>query len=347
LTKQQKYTPYTYRITFIPTGQHYYGSKTARGCHPDTFWKDYFTSSKIVDDLIEIHGKDSFSYEIRKTFNSKRPTLRWEKKVLTKLNVANNNNWLNQKISVFDNFIEDPMWVNHPLLNKDKLIEKNKLECFLKLGYIIGRCNNYMTEEWHQNRSIQNTGENNPMFGKKRADLSARNKLPKRWVTNEAQDKNVILELVDEYLQNGWRLGRSQCKMITKEYHFTCEHCNTQFIRKSKFSGNGKERRFCSISCAAKETHKSREKITAEIYKEKGLKFKQKLIDDLNFKIKFEKSRLATRVNNGHVKVIWTPAGTFIGIKECAKQLEICTATVRKKIKQGEFKILNNAFSKI
>jgi hypothetical protein len=90
------YTPFTYLLTFLPTGQQYYGVRTKRGCDPKDLWFSYFTSSKAVHKLIEQHGKDAFSFEIRKTFSDARSAILWEHRVLSRLNAADDPRWLNQ-----------------------------------------------------------------------------------------------------------------------------------------------------------------------------------------------------------------------------------------------------------
>lgn len=62
-------SPYTYFIKHIETGYFYYGVKYAKDANPETFWKTYFTSSKIVKKLIELYGKDSFDVKILKIYN--------------------------------------------------------------------------------------------------------------------------------------------------------------------------------------------------------------------------------------------------------------------------------------
>jgi len=92
------YTPFTYRITFKLTGQHYYGVRTRRGCHPGELWTNYFTSSKKIKRLITEHGVDSFIFEIRKTFSDKASAIEWEHRVLKRLDVVNNEHWFNENI---------------------------------------------------------------------------------------------------------------------------------------------------------------------------------------------------------------------------------------------------------
>lgn len=90
--------PYTYLIKFIPTGQVYYGVRFAKGCHPDEFWQDggYFTSSKIVHQLIEEYGSEWFEYEIRQVFDDVNKARDWEEQVLKRMNAVESKQWLNR-----------------------------------------------------------------------------------------------------------------------------------------------------------------------------------------------------------------------------------------------------------
>ena len=90
------YTPFTYVVKFKPTGQIYYGSRTKQGCQPTDLWTSYYTSSKVVRQLIEQHGKDAFEVEIRKTFSTKEQALLWEHRVLRRVDAARNPLYLNK-----------------------------------------------------------------------------------------------------------------------------------------------------------------------------------------------------------------------------------------------------------
>lgn len=99
---------YTYHIFHEATGSHYYGSRYAKGCDPADLWVTYFTSSKIIAKLREEYGNDSFKVEIRKTFGDNPVAAQqWEKKVLSKLNVLNRDNWLNANIGGICNLTAD------------------------------------------------------------------------------------------------------------------------------------------------------------------------------------------------------------------------------------------------
>jgi hypothetical protein len=71
-------------------------------------------------------------------------------------------------------------------------------------------------------------GEKNPMYGRKRNDLSNRNKLSKRWVTNNIEDKLILKEYLDEYLSKGYAIGRSKSNNKGSKIKYStvcCEIC--------------------------------------------------------------------------------------------------------------------------
>ena len=93
--------PYTYIIRFLPTGQVYYGMRSANKVPPlQDLWIKYFTSSKKVKKLIAEHGKNAFAIQIRKVFDTTEQAADWEKKVLTKMKILQKPQlWLNESIS--------------------------------------------------------------------------------------------------------------------------------------------------------------------------------------------------------------------------------------------------------
>lgn len=88
-------TPYTYLIKHVPTNMYYYGCRFAKNCNPSEFWIKYKTSSKTVKLLIEQYGKDSFKFEIRKTFDNADAARLWENKVLKRMKVVDRNDFIN------------------------------------------------------------------------------------------------------------------------------------------------------------------------------------------------------------------------------------------------------------
>ncbi len=96
MSKKNKTTPFTYLLKHIPSGKFYYGVRYAEGCHPNDLFHSYFTSSKEVKKLIDKDGKDSFIYETRKMFRDTKSAQKWELKVLRRLGVPKNKNFINK-----------------------------------------------------------------------------------------------------------------------------------------------------------------------------------------------------------------------------------------------------------
>ena len=235
--------PYTYCITFKPTGQRYYGVRYAKDCHPDDLWKTYFTSSKEIKRLILLYGVSSFEYEVRRVFNTSVQARDWEAKVLTRLDAHKSSKWINlNKLKAPHGKMETPIWVFDPHSNKERLIELNDLLKYTLLGYQRGR--NFVTDSFREKKRKYNKVHGNPMKGKRRPDLSKRNAQPKHWVTNGSQDKLIDRSVLDTFIKDGWIIGRSQQKIKTKECTLRiCEKTDCGNIPKKK-------NRFCSTICA-------------------------------------------------------------------------------------------------
>ena len=89
--------PYVYYIICQNTGDKYIGSKYGKKtADPTLFWINYFTSSKLVHQLIKIHGLASFNFSIRKTFDSAKECIEYETKLLKRLNAAKRGDFLNK-----------------------------------------------------------------------------------------------------------------------------------------------------------------------------------------------------------------------------------------------------------
>jgi len=130
----KEYQPFTYLIKFKETGQLYYGSKTAKGCHPDDLWTKYFTTSKVVESLISEYNKESFEIIHIKLHATKEAALKWETMYLISVDAARNENYLN-KTNGGNNFVG----ISH-------------------------------SEEWKIEMSIRNSADNNPFYGKTHTD---------------------------------------------------------------------------------------------------------------------------------------------------------------------------------
>ena len=87
--------PYTYIITHLPTNVKYYGVQYKKNCTPEDLGVKYFSSSKVLKQLILEDGIENFSFEVRKIFESKHKALEWERKFLTRIDAARSPMWFN------------------------------------------------------------------------------------------------------------------------------------------------------------------------------------------------------------------------------------------------------------
>lgn len=100
--------PYCYLIGWSNLGKFYYGVKFARGSHPNTFWKNYFTSSQVVKQYRAVHGEPDI-IQIRKIFPISKyrnlelaqdAAVKYEQKVLKKAKLIKKKNFLNCSANV-------------------------------------------------------------------------------------------------------------------------------------------------------------------------------------------------------------------------------------------------------
>lgn len=118
-----KTIPYTYLIKCLVDNTFYYGVRYKTGCHPKEFLIGYNTSSKEVKDKLKKYGKESFVFEIRKTFKDKNSARLWENKVLKRLDVIHRNDFMNKT----NNVSIAPMYgLNNPMTRPD-VIDKFKM----------------------------------------------------------------------------------------------------------------------------------------------------------------------------------------------------------------------------
>ena len=92
------YTPYTYLIGWSEHQKFYYGVRYAKKANPSELWVSYFTSSPIVKRFVKEHGQPDI-VQVRKVFTDRITAITWEQKVLRKVNIKNNEKWLNGNLA--------------------------------------------------------------------------------------------------------------------------------------------------------------------------------------------------------------------------------------------------------
>lgn len=209
-------TPFTYLIGWSSLRKYYYGVKFAKKCHPTDLFNTYFTSSKIVHNYIRMHGTPDI-IQIRKTFNDINKARLYEYKVLTRLNVINRDDFLNNS---FGKGIPPMPGVKNPFFGKIHTQEtKNKISKRNK-----GR---KLTDQ--QIASRRRSGNKHHMFGKRHTNdtiIKMRNKklgkiIPA--ITFKLLNPDAYATLTNPiFLQNCKDTNRS-ASSIAKELNITAD----------------------------------------------------------------------------------------------------------------------------
>jgi hypothetical protein len=179
---------YTYLIKHRPTGQVYYGVRSANKVDPhEDLWNKYYTSSPKVQKLIEETGKESFDVEVRKVFETKEQAVAWETKVLRRCKVLHDNRWINQNVA---GYIIPTQESNKKISDYHKGKPKSEEHKKKIRNGNIGKKKPPRTDEYRALMSKLKSGANNPMYGKgctpeRAANISAAKK------GKPAHNKNV------------------------------------------------------------------------------------------------------------------------------------------------------------
>src|SRR5271157_6091233 len=86
---------YTYLVGWSQHKKYYYGVRFSKKASTQDLWVTYFTSSKEVAKFRQNYGEPDI-IQIRKEFNSKEVAINWEIKVLRRLKINSNDQWLNK-----------------------------------------------------------------------------------------------------------------------------------------------------------------------------------------------------------------------------------------------------------
>jgi hypothetical protein len=178
--------PYTYLIRWPQLNISYYGVRYAQDCNPSDLWNPYKTSSHHVKEFIKENGEPTV-IQVRKVFANAVLAQEWEHRVLKRIKVVGNDQWLNKNdrmappINPFGNLkMKEPelrkkasdnnKGSGNPMFGK-KQEQKTCPHCNKTTG-----ANTYA--RWHgENCLITNptafrpTGKNNPFFGKQHLNI--------------------------------------------------------------------------------------------------------------------------------------------------------------------------------
>ncbi len=147
-------TPFTYYLEHKLTKRKYYGRRTRKGCKPEDLWVTYFSSSRLINQIIKEEGADIFAVKVARIFQSADDCILHEQKFLKKVNAAKNPAWFNQhnggnKFSTTgipiskearqkkSKYMSNKRWVSNDIV--EFLISKDQLGDYLNHNFRFGR----------------------------------------------------------------------------------------------------------------------------------------------------------------------------------------------------------------
>jgi ssDNA-binding Zn-finger/Zn-ribbon topoisomerase 1 len=215
--------PYTYLIKHRPTGKVYYGFRCANKTEPhEDLWKQYFTSSSKIQQLIEETGVDSFDIEIRRVFESKEQAVLWETKVLRRCKVLEDDRWINQNVAGYIVPTEESRKKISDYHKGKAKSEEHREK--IRQGN-IGKKKPPRTDEYRALMSTLKSGVNNPMYGKgctleRAAKIGAANKgkTPANKGLPMSEEQKAILRETKQ--RNKVLLTCEVCGKIMRASHF-------------------------------------------------------------------------------------------------------------------------------
>lgn len=225
--------PYTYLIKHRPSGKVYYGFRAANKVDPEQdLWKQYFTSSLKVQQLIEETGTDSFDVEIRRIFESKEQAVSWETRVLRRCKVLTDDRWINKNIAGYI-VPTDESRKKISEYHKDKpKSDEHKQN--------LSKSQKGSKRPWSaKNLPTDTKGENNGMFGKHHSE-EAKKKIGEKNKIHMQGENNPMKKVVwteerrksmgDRARGTKWTQeaidARSEKLRGQKRQKLHCEHCN-------------------------------------------------------------------------------------------------------------------------
>jgi hypothetical protein len=155
------------------------------------------------------HGNPDI-IQIRKIFNSIHEAMNWENKVLRRLNVKEDKRFLNATHNIaippskFDRSKNFENWLKLPYeerisIEGRKRISESSRKNIIKL-HEEGKINYSKPEDTTNYKIAANKRWSDPEF-----KLKAKSR---KHINNGKQSKMVLPEEIQNYLENGWKLGR-------------------------------------------------------------------------------------------------------------------------------------------
>ena len=227
--------PYTYLIKHRPSGQVYYGVRTANAvpAHED-LWNKYFTSSNTVKQLVEETGADSFDYEVRREFDTAEQAIAWESKVLRRVCVLEKEQWINANIA---GYIIPTDQSRRKISEYHRGKPKSEEHRAKIAAAITGIQREPRNEEYRSKMSAAKSGAGNGMYGRKHSTETL-SKMSASMKGKPSDQKGKPRTEEENQKQREKMLGRKQTPEVvarraatlrskkSKRERKICEHCS-------------------------------------------------------------------------------------------------------------------------
>ena len=228
--------PYTYLIRHRPTSKVYYGYRSANRVDPEQdLWKQYFTSSPKVQQLIEETGVDSFDVEVRQIFETKEQASDWETRVLRRCKVLHDDRWINQNIAGYIVPTEESRKKISDYHKDKPKTDEHKQNLSKSQKGKPKKSTVYQSDEYRKQMSLLKSGSGNGRYGKEVSEETRRKISEAKKGKQVAHNKGV--PMTDEQKQKlsekmkgrkvdpdvlARRVASQTGQTRTKLY---CEHC--------------------------------------------------------------------------------------------------------------------------
>lgn len=235
------YTPYTYLIGWSHLNKWYYGcsyKSATKKANPDQLWKSYFTSSKIVKNFRKKYGEPDI-IQIRKKFNTAEQALQWEAKVIIRMNMVNDQKFLNQR-NMSGKFRNKSGYC-HTEKSKENYRKSFTEDRKQKLSILSIKNNSMMSKESRKKAGEKNSKtrkENREKYIKENSLLynKSRNEKDKASIaiaTKEAMNDPILKEHLSQKAKlrctPEWRAKKSE----ENKYRICCIKCHREMGRSS------------------------------------------------------------------------------------------------------------------
>jgi hypothetical protein len=224
---------YTYLIKCTINNKFYYGVRWGNKVPPsEDLWFKYFTSSKVIKNLINQYGKEAFLFEVRKVFTTKQEAIAWEETVLRRLKVLKSPDiWLNKCISKAIRYDIHPRKgvivseetkekISKSNKGKPKFTEEDKLKMSInRTGSKHWNYGNTWSNETKQKNSESN--KNNWLELKKDPEAIRLHieksiaKIVNTWLLEDPLGKQFIIKNLNEFCRNN---KLHACNLHTKGF---------------------------------------------------------------------------------------------------------------------------------